>query len=79
MVVTNEKDKKIAFFEVKWSTVEEKEVSRMTKKLKEVSKEVDWFNDKRTEYFGVIVKEVENKEKLKKDGYFVFDLKDLTN
>jgi len=59
--------------------LEEEEVSRITKKLKEVSKEVGWFNDKRTEYFGVIAKEVENKEKLKKDGYFVFDLKDLTN
>jgi AAA+ ATPase superfamily predicted ATPase len=79
LVVANEKDKKIAFFEVKWSTLGEEEVSRITKKLKEVSKEVDWFNDKRTEYFGVIAKEVESKEKLKKEGYFVFDFKDLTS
>jgi hypothetical protein len=47
------------------------------KELKEKSELIDWFNDKRKEYFGLIAKRIENKEKLRKEGYLMFDLRDF--
>lgn len=78
LVAVNEKDKQAAFLEVKWSRLREEEVLKIIDWIKKVCKEIRWFRDKRTEHFGVIAKEIENKEKLRKEGYIVFDLKDLT-
>ena len=39
---------------------------------------VDWNNGKRKEYFGIVARKIEGKDQLKKSGFFVFDLDDLS-
>ena len=45
--------------------------------LKKKSRYVDWNTHKRKEHFGVIAKKIEGKERLRKEGYFVFDFDDF--
>ena len=45
--------------------------------LKEKSKSFEWNNDKRKEYFGIISREIRNKEQLLKDGFIAFDMDDF--
>ncbi|MGB9728218.1 MAG: hypothetical protein ACPLZF_07380, partial [Nitrososphaeria archaeon] len=45
--------------------------------LSSFCKGIRWFNDRRKEYFGITAKEVENKEKLRREGYIVVQPKDL--
>ncbi|MBU5678837.1 MAG: ATP-binding protein [Candidatus Aenigmatarchaeota archaeon] len=72
-----ENSKQAAFFECKWKDLKEKEALKILDKLKEKSKFVQWHNEKRREYFGLIAKKIENKERLRKQGYLVFDLRDF--
>ncbi|MCK4730223.1 MAG: ATP-binding protein [Candidatus Aenigmarchaeota archaeon] len=77
LVALNEETKEIGFFECKWKDLKEKEARKILRELKQKSKFVDWNLDKRKEYFGLIGKKIEGKNKLRKDGYLVFDLKDF--
>lgn len=77
IVTLNEETSEITFFEVKWSDLGTKEAGNILNELKEKSKFVEWNNKKRKEYFGIIAKNIENKENLKKEGYLVFDLDDF--
>ena len=45
--------------------------------LKKKSNSVSWSKNKRIEYFGIVAKKIEGKEKLKRNGYIVFDLDDF--
>ncbi len=45
--------------------------------LKKKSRYVDWNTHKRKEHFGVIAKKIEGKERLRKEGYIVFDFDDF--
>jgi hypothetical protein len=38
---------------------------------------VNWYNSRRKERFGIIAKEIKEKEKIKGLGYMVFDLGDF--
>ena len=38
---------------------------------------VKWHNDERSELYGIIAKKIEGKEKLREEGYLVFDLEDI--
>jgi hypothetical protein len=77
LVALNEETKEIGFFECKWKDLSEKETRALLEKLKEKSKSVDWNKDKRKEYFGIIAKKIENKNKLRKEDFLVFDLEDF--
>jgi len=77
LIALNNKTKQIAFFEVKWKNLKEKEVKRIIEKLKEKSKFVDWNLNKRKEFFGLIGKKIENKKDLRKEGFLIFDLEDF--
>ncbi len=50
---------------------------KIIKLLKEKSKSFQWNNEKRKEYFGIISKEIQNKDQLLKDGFIVFDMDDF--
>lgn len=76
LVVANEREKNIAFFEVKWGRVTEKEARKILDGLDKNSDEVKWPKEGR-KHFGLISMKVENKEELRKTGYLVYDLKDL--
>ena len=93
MVSLNEDKKQIGFFEYKWKDLKEKEARKILRELKETlvvptvhhfferktneSKFVDWNLEDRKEYFGLIGKKIENKPKLRREGYLVFDLRDF--
>ena len=71
----NEKTREILFVECKWSDLAEKEARKVLEELKEKSKFVEW--ERKKEYFGLIGKKILGKEKLRKEGFFVFDLEDF--
>ena len=45
--------------------------------LKNKSRYVDWNTSKRKENFGLIAKKIADKERLRKEGYSVFDFDDF--
>lgn len=63
--------------ECKWQELTKKDVKHIMRKLKKKSESVPWYNDIRTEYFGVIAKKIYEKEDLKKDDIISFDLRDF--
>ena len=77
LVALNEETKEIGFFEVKWKNLKEKQAVKILEDLKEKSKFVEWNLNNRQEFFGVIAKKIENKSKLRKQGFLVYDLKDF--
>ena len=82
LIALNEQTKQIAFFEVKWREVKkEKEATRILDALKQKSAFVNWFNNVREEHFGIIAKRIDDevKEKLRSEGYLVFDIGRIKN
>ncbi|KAF5419678.1 MAG: hypothetical protein C5S49_00305 [Candidatus Methanogaster sp.] len=77
IVALNEGTKEILFIECKWKHLDHRSVSRVIGSLKEKAKHFRWNNEKRKEYFGIMAKKIEDKEKFRKIGYLVFDLDDL--
>lgn len=77
LVALNEKTKQIAFFECKWKDLKEKQARTILEELKDKSTFVKWNNEERKEFFGLIAKNLQGKEKLRKEGYLVFDLRDF--
>lgn len=78
IVAINEETKEIGFFECKYRSLKLKEAKDILNELKEKSKYVDWDQEKRTEYFGLIAKKIERKEVFRKDGSkIVFDFEDF--
>ena len=75
LVCLDETKKEALFIECKWSNLIEKEARKVLEELEEKSKFVDW--DRKKEYFGLIGKKIKNKEKLRKEGFFVWDLEDF--
>ena len=45
--------------------------------LKDKSRYVQWDNDARKEYYGIVERKIENKEKLRSKGFLVFNLEDF--
>ena len=74
-VNTNTND--IFFFECKWKDLSEGAARKILDDLKVKSKSVGWYQDDRKEYFGLIARKVEYKDKLRADGYLAFDLTDF--
>lgn len=79
VVAANEKTKEIAFVEVKWKKLSERECLKIIEGLREKAKFVDWRKRDRKEYFGIVAKSVADKamvrEKLGKDC-IVYDMED---
>ncbi len=71
----DENKKEALFVECKWSRLKEREALQILGELKEKSKHVDYKRKK--EYFGIIAKKIQSKEKLRKAGFFAFDLEDF--
>jgi len=76
LVALSEASREIAFFEVKWGRLTERDALRILKSLKERSRLVDWHLEDRRAYFGVVTREIEGKERLREEGYLAFDLED---
>ena len=77
IVALNEEKKEITFFECKWKNLTYNKSLKILEELKEKTMYVKWFNDIRKEHYGVIAKEIENKEDLRKESFLVYDLEDF--
>lgn len=77
IVALNEATREIAFFEVKWSSLDFNGAKRILEELECKSKFVNWNTGVRIEYFGLIAKKLEGKESLTKEGYLCYDLEDM--
>ena len=51
--------------------------NKILEELKERSRSVKWHSGDRKEFFGIIAKRINGKEKLRGDGLFCYDLEDL--
>ena len=67
----------IAFVECKWKELSKKDALDVLEKLMDKSASVQWNNNNRTEYFGLIAKRIEGKDSLREKGFVVFDLDDF--
>ena len=67
----------IAFVECKWKDLSKKDALDVLKKLMDKSTSVQWNNNNRTEYFGLVAKRIEGKYPLREKGFVVFDLDDF--
>lgn len=77
-IVSLDEDKKqILFVECKWKNLKERQAIRILEDLKGKSKSVDWNLYDRKEWFGLIAKNIEGKNRLRKEGFVVFDLDDF--
>jgi len=77
IVALNENTEEILFVECKWQDMSLKQAEKILAELKGKSEFVRWNNNTRIEYFGIIAKNIQNKEKLRKDGIMAFDLADF--
>jgi len=77
LIALNEDLKEIVFFECKWSTLNEKNAEKILADLERKAVLVRWHNARRKEYYGVIAKNIEGKEKLREKSYLAFDLRDF--
>lgn len=77
IVALNDAMKKIAFFEVKWSALSKSDANRILRELKRKAGLVKWHNRTRREEYGIIAREIEDKEALKSEGYHAYDLADF--
>lgn len=77
IVALNDETKEILFVECKWKHLDHRSTIQIIESLKEKSKYFQWNNEKRNEYFGIMAKNIRNKEQLRKDGFIAFDLSDL--
>jgi hypothetical protein len=76
IVSLNENTKEISFFECKWKDMTLTQSQKILEKLQEKTQNVQWHNKKRTDRYGIIARQIEQKEKLREKGFLVYDLKD---
>ena len=76
IVALDEHKKQIAFFECKWKDLTYNKSLGILEELKKKAVFVEWFNDKREEQYGLVVKKIEGKEDLRKKGFLIYDLED---
>jgi len=76
LVALNEMDKEILFVECKWRNLDYRSAIKIIGSLKEKSRHFRWNDDERIEYFGVMAKNIQGKEELRRGGFVAFDLND---
>jgi len=77
VVAMNELNCEILFLECKWQDLKHGEAGKILAELKDKSRYVQWNNDARKEYYGILGRKIENKEELRSRGFLVFDLEDF--
>ena len=77
MVAMNELNGEILFLECKWQDLKQGEAGKILAELQDKSGYVQWNNDARKEYYGILGRKIENKEELRSRGFMFFDLEDF--
>ncbi|NJE42032.1 ATP-binding protein [Thermococcus sp. GR6] len=75
LVALNEQEKKALFIEVKWKELNEREVRGILKDLERKAELIGPHNWEKNH--GIVAKKVAGKERLKEEGWLVWDLKDF--
>ncbi|CAB50207.1 ATP-binding protein [Pyrococcus abyssi] len=75
LVALNEHKKSVLFVEVRWKELSENETRKTIRKLMKKAQLVGLENWK--EYYGLVGKRIRGKEKLRSEGWLVWDLKDF--
>lgn len=75
MLALNERERKALFVEVKWKDLSEREARGILKSLERKSELVGLEGWKH--FYGLVPKEVKNKETLKGEGWLLWDLEDF--
>jgi AAA+ ATPase superfamily predicted ATPase len=75
LVALDEENHAATFFEVKWSTPNKQDCERIRKNLEANALLFRW--NRKKDNFGIIAKKIQEKERLRREGYFAFDLKDF--
>lgn len=73
----NEQTGEVLFCECKWRDLKLADARKILGELKEKAKFVQWRNDDRKEYFGIMAKKLEGKTELRKAGFVAIDLADF--
>lgn len=73
----NDETMDILLVECKWQELTKNDAGRILSKLMEKSRHVQWHNDDRVEYYGIIAKQITGKEELRSNGFIAFDLEDF--
>ena len=77
IVALNDDAMAIAFVECKWKSLSENDALGILNELMAKSGFVQWNNEERTDYFGLVAKRIGGKESLREKGFVVFDLDDF--
>ena len=77
LTALNDEMKHILFVECKWQDLKLKDAKNILAQLKEKSGYVQWNNDERIEYFGIMARKINKKETLRSMGFIAFDLDDF--
>ena len=77
IVALNQDTKEILFVECKWKDLDERDADMVLAKLQKKSGSVQWKNDSRQEYYGIVAKKIKGKKRLRENGFVVFDLDDM--
>jgi len=75
LVALNEETRTATFLEIKWSTLNKQDTERLLKNLKTKASAFRWNREK--EDYGIIAKQITEKQQLRNKGYVAFDLKDF--
>jgi len=76
IVGLNDDKKEISFFECKWKDLNYNQSLKIFEELKSKSEHAKWYKNKRKENFGLFAKKIDRKDKLRNQGFLVYDLDD---
>lgn len=77
MLAFNEKDTQLTAFEVKWENLDFSKSSQILNELESKLQYLPIELEKYKTKTGLIAKNIKDKNKLRKQGFFAFDLKDF--
>lgn len=77
IVALSDATKEILVVECKWRNLTCWQAEKILDDLSEKAKSVQWNNDSRKEYFGIVAKKIEGKDDLRGEGFVVFDIDDF--
>jgi len=79
IVGINEEENEIVFIECKWSNLKVQKTERIIEILKHKAQSVRWKESVRKERYGIIAKNIEQKEKFINKQILVLDIEDINN
>ena len=76
IVALNEQKKHLVFFECKWMDLTYRQSEKLLETLQEKTVLVPWQNNERKEQYGLVARRIDQKERLRGNGFLAYDLRD---